>query len=155
MMSRARRGEITIDDATFVRAPTPLVYRRLTDLAAWPVWWPHARIRELPRLGGDERWALSLRAGPATQLRLGLTCVRWRHEAGLVLAVQGDLAGRVELWLEPVAGGTVVHHLGVIAATRRWPRRTVIGYRRAVRAGLWGFKDALHLEMRTAIGVHP
>lgn len=151
----AAPGPVTIDDATFVRAPVPLVYRRLTDLAAWPTWWPRARVRALPPRGGDERWAVALRVDAATQLRLGVTCVRWRHEAGLVLAVDGDLAGRVELWLEPAARGTVVHHLAVVAATGAWPRRTVAGYRRAVRAGLWGFKDARHLEMRTAIGAHP
>ena len=150
-----RSGDITIDDATFVRAPVPLVYRRLTDLASWPVWWPHARIRQLPSRAGNERWALALRGGLATQLRLGLTCVRWRHEAGLILAVEGDVVGRVELWLEPAARGTVVHHLAVVAGTGPWPRRTVAGYRRAARVGLWGFKDSLHLEMRTAIGAHP
>jgi len=146
---------IDIDDAAFVRAPTPLVYRRITDVGAWPTWWVGLGLRVQPPVAGRERWAVSLSIGPARTLRFGMTCVRWRHEAGLQMRLDGDLDGRAEFWLEPVAGGTVVHHVASARTGLRWPRQVGAGYRRAVRRGLWGFKDVLQLEMRTSLGVLP
>jgi hypothetical protein len=146
---------IDVDDATFVRAPVALVYRRITDVAAWPTWWTGLRVHDLPPLSGDERWGVSLRVGPARLLRFALTCTRWRHEAGLQMRLDGDLDGRAEFWLEPASGGTVVHHVAAATTGLRWPRRTAQGYRRAVRRGLWGFKDVLQLETRTSLGVLP
>ncbi len=146
---------IDIDDATFVRAPVALVYRRLTDIGAWPGWWTGLSLQPLPPVAGDERWALSLVTGPARLLRFAITVERWRHEAGIVLRLDGDLEGRAELWLEPVSGGTVVHHVAATTTGLAWPTLVARGYRRAVRRGLWGFKDVLQLEMRTSLGVPP
>ena len=69
--------------------------------------------------------------------------------------VAGDLRGRAEFWLEPTAGGPIVHH--VVAATTALPRprRVLEDPRRAIRRGLWGLKDDLHLEMRTSAGLDP
>lgn len=146
---------IDIDDATFVRAPIALVYRRITDVGAWPAWWTGLRVRSQPPVAGNERWALSLAIGPACILRSGMTCERWRHEAGLQVRLDGDVEGRAEFWLEPLARGTVVHHVASATTGLWWPRHVGAGYRRAVRRGLWGFKDLLHLEMRTSLGVLP
>lgn len=152
---RSPSAPFHVDDATFVRAPVDLVYRRLTDIGAWNDWWPGARVQPRAPLAGDERWALSLATGTGALLRLGVTCVGWRHDAGLDLHVEGDLRGRVEFWFDPSDAGTVIHHLAVVTPQRRWSRAVETGYRRAVRRGLWGFKDARQLEMRTAIGLRP
>ncbi len=146
------KARIDIDDAGFVRAPTELVYRRLTDAGSWPTWWPGLEVRSLPPAGDRERWGISLRAGVARILRYGVTLHGWRHEQGFRLDMAGDLDGRAELWLEPTTGGTVVHHVASVAGvTRSAPRE----YRRGVRRGLWGLKDLLQLEMRTSVGMVP
>lgn len=146
---------LSVDDAGFVRAPRDLVYRRVTDLRNWPSWWPGTRVRPLPSVGPDERWGIEVGAAPGLRLRLGLTPVRWRHEAGFEFLLDGDLAGRGEFWLEDAGSGTVVHHLLVAESRSRWPARAHRGYRRAVRRGLWGLKDVLQLEARTCVGLLP
>jgi hypothetical protein len=151
---------LAVDDAGFVRAPLDLVYRRVTDIRNWPSWWSGTEVRPLPspaaeRLAGDERWGMEVRAVPGLRLRLELTPLRWRHEAGFDWRLDGDLRGRGEFWLERAGGGTVVHHLLVAESTLRWPTRVHRGYRRAVRRGLWGLKDVLHLEARTSMGLVP
>jgi len=146
---------LSVDDAGFVRAPIELVYRRVTDIRTWPSWWPGTEVRGLPSVGSDERWAMELAAGAGLRLRLGVTPVRWRHEAGFELLLDGDLRGRGEFWLERAGDGTVVHHLVVATSPLRWPTRVHRGYRRAVRRGLWGLKDVLQLEARTSVGLVP
>lgn len=146
---------LSVDDAGFVRAPRELVYRRVTDIRTWPSWWPGTRVRPLPSVGPDERWGLEIAAAPGLRLRLGLTPVRWRHDVGFELLLDGDLDGRGEFWLEEVRSGTVVHHLVVAGSPLRWPSRVHRGYRRAARRGLWGLKDVLQLEARTSAGLLP
>lgn len=146
---------VDVDDATFVRAPVPLVYRRITDVGAWPGWWTGLEVREQPPLVDAERWGLSMRIGPARVLRYLITCTRWRHNAGLEFRLTGDLTGRAEFWLESAPGGTVVHHVADAACALAHARGVTTGYRRAVRRGLWGFKDVLQLEMRSSLGVAP
>jgi hypothetical protein len=148
-------ARVDVDDATFVRAPVPLTYRRITDVASWPGWWTGLEVREQPPLAGAERWGLSLGIGPARVLRLLATCTRWRHDAGVEFRLTGDLEGRAEFWLERASGGTVVHHVAAATCGLRYARGVGPGYRRAVRRGLWGFKDVLQLEMRSSLGVSP
>ncbi len=59
----------------------------------WPPWWPTRR-----------RWR-------QWWPDLTLTVVRDRGPAGLVWAVRGPLDGEMEIWLEPVADGVVLHYL--------------------------------------------
>ncbi|MFP4150258.1 MAG: hypothetical protein ACLFV0_12310 [Nitriliruptoraceae bacterium] len=147
------------DDATFIRAPESLVYRRMTDLASWPVWWPGCEVMALPHTSlpepSGERFAVRLRAGRGRRLACTVRPHGWRHDLGVVLALEGDLLGRAELWLEPSRGGTVVHQ--VLAATTPLPRplRVLAAYRRALRTGLWGLKDLLQMEVRTSVGLTP
>ncbi|HSK24428.1 MAG TPA: hypothetical protein VK906_14680 [Egicoccus sp.] len=153
-----------VDDDGFVRAPAGLVYRRLSDVAGWPQWWSGARVRPMPPERGpdaapgdppDEVWALDLPVTSLRRLRLGARLHGWRHEQGFVLALRGALDGRAEFWLEPVAGGTIVHHLlNADVPTHRF-RAVHRDYRRAVRRGLWDLKDRLHLEARTSAGLRP
>lgn len=143
------------DDATFIRAPEALLYRRLTHIAAWPGWWPHLGVEPAVAAAGDERWTVSLRVGWGRQLRLVLRPHGYRHDLGFTLGLAGDLVGRSEFWLEPTHGGTVVHHLLVARTPLPRPVRVLSGFRAAVRRGSWGLKDAVQIEARTAAGLTP
>jgi len=146
---------IHADDATFIRAPESLVYRRITDLASWPSWWPGCDVATLPAPPGEQRFAVRVDAARGRRVACTVRPHGWRHDLGVVLALGGDLEGRGELWLDPSGGGTVVHH--VLSATSPSPRphRVVSAYRQAVRSGLWGLKDLLQVEVRTGVGLAP
>lgn len=157
--------ELFVDDAGYVRAPASLVYRRLTDVASWPAWWQGSEVRSVPSMTSNaaarpaapdagEDWLIAWRVG-AGAIRVEAHVHGWRHETGLLLDLRGDVDGQAEFWLEPAGVGTVVHHL-FVGSTRLLPgRRLHERYRRAVRRGLWGLKDALHLEVRTMAGLRP
>jgi hypothetical protein len=147
--------QLFADDAGFVRAPVALVYRRLTHVGAWPAWWDGVRVRALPSVAGDEVWAIEFRGARLRRVRVAARCHGWRFNGGFTQSLRGDLEGRSEFWLEPSHGGTVVHH--VLVATSRAPRPATVlaDHRRAVRRGLWGLKEAVELEVRTAVGLTP
>lgn len=143
-----------VDDDGYVRAPAPLVYRRLTDVARWPTWW--RGVRTTPMADGTDRevWAVELTRDPLRGLRVAAWPHTFRHEIGFTMTLTGDLVGTCEFWLEAAPGGTVVHHLLSAEATRR-PRATQATYRAVLRRGLWGLKDAVQTEVRTAVGLAP
>lgn len=132
-----------VDDDGYVRAPAADCYRVLTDVAAWPQWWPATHVADRP---ADDHFRVRVGRWPA-RLRLDVRAHGWRHERGYRLAVTGDLHGDVEFWLEPGWDGTVVHHL---ATLRGGGRRTARRYRRWVRRGLWGVKDRVEAAVREA-----
>lgn len=68
-------------DETFLAAPPAAVAHRLAGQTRWRRWWPDLRLSVL-----DDR-------GPRG--------VRW--------TVAGALRGTLEIWLEPVLDGTVLH----------------------------------------------
>lgn len=143
-----------VDDDAFVRAPAPLVYRRLTDLGAWPNWWRDVQVLPMADAADRETWAVQLATSRWRALRVSVQPHAHRHDIGFKLTLTGDVAGEAEFWLEPSSGGTIVHHLmGGEAAGR--PRSTLRTYRTALRRGLWGLKDALQTEVRTAVGMRP
>ncbi len=148
-MSRSTTAapQVHVDDDGFARAPKGLTYRVLTNVAAWPVFWPGCEVRPAP--GHDDAFAVRFGAGPlCTPVRLVLRPHSWRHDEGFAFDVRGDLHGRGEFWLEEGWGGTVVHHL-LAAEVRATPARNVLpSYRAAVRRGLCGLKDALQFEVR-------
>jgi hypothetical protein len=155
---------IHVDDDGFVRAPAPLVYRRLTDVRAWPTWWPGVVVQRRPpeRAPGaapdaspDEVVALELAGAPGRRVRLTARLHRWRLDTGFAMDLRGDLDGHAEFWLEPGWGGTVVHHLVIATSTHPKPLAVHADHRRAVRRGLWALKDALELEVRTSVGLQP
>lgn len=143
-----------LDDDGFVRAPAGLVYRRLTDVGRWPTWW-HG-VRTTPMADGSDRevWAVELSRDRLRGLRVAAWPHTFRHDTGFTLALTGDVVGQAEFWLEPTHGGTVVHHLLQGEATRS-PRHTLVTWRTVVRRGLWGLKDAVQTEVRTAVGMRP
>ncbi|MFA9445710.1 hypothetical protein [Egicoccus sp. AB-alg6-2] len=163
-MTTRGRLDLHVDDDGFVRAPAPLVYRRLSAVGDWPGWWPGLRVRPMPperapdaprQDPADEVWALDLPGAPLRRLRVAARLHDWRHEQGFALQLRGDVDGRAEFWLEVAGGGTVVHHLLTAEVPAASFRRVQGDYRRAVRRGLWGLKDRLHLESRTSAGLLP
>lgn len=150
--------DLYVDDDGFVRAPTALVYRRLTHIRSWDEWWPGVSVRPGPDpVDGDEdaeAWHMAWRGG-LTRLRFEAVADGWRHEAGFELALSGDVSGRAEFWLEPGYGGTVVHHILVGATERPRPLRVLRAYRKVLRRGLWALKDHLQTEVREDLGLHP
>lgn len=72
---------IDIADETFVAVRPAVLAREVADPAAWARWWPG----------------------------LVLAVTRDRGIKGLQWSVAGELRGSMEIWLEPVAYGTVVH----------------------------------------------
>lgn len=143
-----------VDDDGFVRAPATLVYRRLTDIGRWSRWWPGVRTSRMSDGSDREVWALELAQHRWRALRVAAWPHTYRHETGFVLSLTGDLVGRAEFWLEPVAGGTTVHH--VVAAEPTIDASAALRtYRSVLRRGLWGLKDALQTEVRTAMGMAP
>lgn len=143
-----------LDDDGFVRAPASLVYRRLTDVGRWPTWWRGVRTRPMADGSDREVWAVELARTPIHGLRVAAWPHTFRHDTGFKLSLTGDVVGEAEFWLEPTHGGTVVHHLLAGEATRA-PRRTLVTWRTVVRRGLWGLKDAVQTEVRTAVGMAP
>lgn len=147
--------DLHVDDDGFVRAPPGLVYRRLTDLASWPGFWPGVTTTRAP--GDPERWRIDAQAeargARGGALRLTAQPHAWRHDQGFHLDLTGDLVGRAEFWLEPGWGGTVVHHVATLRAAGRGARRRGVAYRALVRRGLCGLKDDLQSEVRERLGL--
>lgn len=143
-----------VDDDGYVRAPAPLVYRRLTDIGRWETWWPGVRTAPMDDGSDREVWAVELSRDRLRGLRVAAWPHTFRHEVGFTMTLTGDVVGRCEFWLEPLTGGTVVHHLLAAEATGR-ARPTLSTYRLVLRRGLWGLKDAIQAEVRTAVGLAP
>ena len=75
-------NSIQIADETFVAADPVEVGRAVADPASWRRWWPD----------------------------LQLTVVEDRGPAGQRWTVSGPLSGTMEIWLEPVLDGVVLHY---------------------------------------------
>lgn len=102
-----RGGDVDIVDETFVRADQPAVRRALDALglpATGRQGWPDGCVT----VAVEDR-------GPKG--------VRWRSE--------GPLAGRMEIWLEPVPGGTIVHHYVQARTSDRWRSPSTVARRHA------------------------
>lgn len=147
--------DLHVDDDAFVRAPAAAVYRRLTDIGAWPTWWPGVRVDEVPAPGDTEVWAIRFRARRLRAITFEARPGQWRHNAGFRLQLAGDITGWAEFWLEEDWGGTVVHHLLVAATETSRPLRVLRDYRAVLRRGLWAFKDDLQTAVRTDAGLLP
>jgi len=110
---------IDIADETYVRAAPDRVAPQVADPAQWRRWWPDLRLT-----------------------------VTWdRGVEGQQWAVSGPLDGSMEIWLEPVAEGTVVHWFLRADPAPPASRRTsaVVARRRVLawKADMFALKDSL------------
>lgn len=153
-MTTAAMHPLSVDDDAFIRAPRPLVYRRLTDVAGWPRWWAGMQVDAHHTDDGRESFALSWRGSRRRQVRLMVSLLDFRHDLGVAMDLRGDVAGRAEYWFEDVAGGVTVHHL-CDGRTAAKVLPTLVAYRQMIRQGFFGLKDVVQTEVRTAVGQTP
>jgi hypothetical protein len=73
---------IQVADQTFVAGEGASVGRAVSDRASWRRWWPDLRLE----VSED------------------------RHEKGIRWAVTGALTGTMEVWLEPMLDGVILHY---------------------------------------------
>lgn len=83
--------QIHLIDETWIDAPVALVSAVVADPANWPGWWPTLDLT----VTRDRR----------------LKGMQWAARSGEpVTRRAGRLRGTVEIWLEPLAGGVILHH---------------------------------------------
>lgn len=73
---------IDVVDETFLVAPPKVVAAAFSDPACWPAYWPDLRLAVYADRGDE----------------------------GLRWTVDGALSGTMEVWLEPVLDGTMLHY---------------------------------------------
>ena len=118
-----------IADETYIRVAPHVLAPVVADPRSWRLWWPD----------------------------LQLVVTRDRRAKGQQWAVTGALRGSMEVWLEAVGGGTVVHwylredppspHGGTSAGRlRRSRERRVLGW----KTHMFGLKDRLetHADLK-------
>ena len=110
---------LDIADDTFLVAAVAAVADVVRDPASWRAWWPD----------------------------LALTVTQDRGVAGMRWTVDGSVVGSMEIWLEPVGAGTVLHwFLRADPSAARSPRRLARARERRVRgwkAQVFALKDRL------------
>lgn len=120
--------QIDIADDTFIRAPLDAVATATADRSRWAQWWPDLRLHV-----SEDR---------------GVKGTRWR--------VAGALTGTMEIWLEPVRHGVVVHYFLRADFPDQRVRRTRASERarerrrRAFRREMWSLKDELEAAARVS-----
>lgn len=119
MTPRRSARLVDIVDETFVRATPEVVRAELEAPGVLDGLWP-----------GLEREVVQDRAAKG---------VRWR--------IGGDVVGRLEIWLEDVCGGTIIHHF-VHGHQRSGPRRWATAHRRRWKSGVHDIKDRLEGRRR-------
>jgi hypothetical protein len=86
---------VDVVDETFLAVPPARVAKEFADPARWPVLWPDLRLEVITDRGA----------------------------AGFRWTVDGALRGSMEIWLEPVLDGTVVHYFLRAEPVEVWPAR--------------------------------
>ncbi|MGE2720847.1 polyketide cyclase / dehydrase and lipid transport [Mycolicibacterium celeriflavum] len=126
-------NSIQIADDTFVAADPAEVGRYIADPASWRRWWPDLR----------------------------LTVVEDRGDKGHRWAVTGALVGTMEVWLEPVLDGVVLHYFlhaepaGVAAWQLAKMNLAKTVHRRRVAGKNMAFEVKQRLEATRPVGVSP
>ena len=124
-------NSIQIADETFVAADPVEVGRAVADPASWRRWWPD----------------------------LLLTVVEDRGEMGHRWTVAGALTGTMEIWLEPVLDGVVLHYFlhaepsGVAAWQLAKMNLAKMNHRRRVAGKNMAFEVKRTLEATRPVGV--
>ncbi|MCB0934339.1 MAG: polyketide cyclase / dehydrase and lipid transport [Mycobacterium sp.] len=120
---------IQIADETFVAADPAAVGREVSNRDAWRRWFPD----------------------------LALTVVEDRAEKGMRWAVAGPLTGTMEIWLEPVLDGVVLHYFlhaepsGEVVKTNA----AKMTHQRRVAGKRMAFEVKSRLEATRPVGVAP
>jgi len=124
-------NSIQIADETFVAADPVEVGRAIGDPASWRRWWPD----------------------------LLLTVVEDRQEKGHRWTVAGALTGTMEIWLEPVLDGVVLHYFlhaepsGAAAWQLAKMNLAKMNHRRRVAGKNMAFEVKRTLEATRPVGV--
>jgi hypothetical protein len=124
-------NSIQIADETFVAADPVEVGRAVGDPASWRRWWPD----------------------------LLLTVVEDREDKGHRWTVAGALTGTMEIWLEPVLDGAVLHYFlhaepaGVAAWQLAKMNLAKMNHRRRVAGKNMAFEVKRTLEATRPVGV--
>src|SRR3954453_23687263 len=124
-------NSIQIADETFVAADPVEVGRAVGDRASWRRWWPD----------------------------LLLTVVENRDDKGHRWTVAGALTGTMEIWLEPVLDGVVLHYFlhaepsGVAAWQLAKMTLAKLNHRRRVAGKDMAFEVKRTLESTRPVGV--
>ncbi|GAY15647.1 polyketide cyclase / dehydrase and lipid transport [Mycobacterium sp. shizuoka-1] len=126
-------NSIQVADETFVAADPAAVGRAVADRAGWRRWWPDLRLE----------------------------VVEDRADKGIRWTVTGPLTGTMEIWLEPVLDGVLLHYFlhaeptGVAAwqlAKMNLPKLT---HARRVAGKRMAFEVKSQLEASRPVGVAP
>jgi hypothetical protein len=126
-------NSIQIADETFVAADPAEVGRAIADPVSWRRWWPDLR----------------------------LTVVEDRGAVGHRWTVTGALIGTMEVWLEPVLDGVVLHYFlhAEPAAAAAWQLARMnlpkMNHRRRVAGKNMAFEVKSTLEASRPVGVSP
>ena len=124
---------IQIADEMFVAADPAAVGRAVADPANWRRWWPDLRLE----------------------------VVEDRADKGMRWTVTGPLAGTMEIWLEPVLDGVLLHYFlhaeptGVAAWQLAKMNLAKLTYQRRVAGKRMAFEVKATLEASRPVGVAP
>lgn len=126
-------NSIQVADEMFIAAPDAQVGAAVADRSSWRRWWPD----------------------------LQLQVIEDRAEKGVRWTVNGPLTGTMEIWLEPMLDGVLLHyflHAEPAGATAQQPARRNLAkliHRRRVAGKRMAFEVKARLEQSRPVGVAP
>jgi hypothetical protein len=126
-------NSIQVADDTFVAADGSAVGAAVADPARWQQWWPDLRLQVIEERG----------------------------EKGIRWTVAGPLTGTMEIWLESVLDGVVLHYFlhaepaGVAAWQLAKMNLAKMTHRRRVAGKKMAFEVKAELERARPVGVSP
>lgn len=126
-------NSIQVADETFVAADPVAVGRAVNDRANWRRWWPDLRLE----------------------------VVEDRADKGVRWTVTGPLTGTMEIWLEPVLDGVLLHYFlhaepsGVAAWQLAKMKLPKLNHARRVAGKRMAFEVKTTLEAARPVGVAP
>jgi hypothetical protein len=126
-----RVNSIQVADDTFVAADPMEVGKAVSEAASWRRWWPDLR----------------------------LTVIEDRADKGVRWTVTGALTGTMEVWLEPVLDGVILHYFlhaepsGAAAWQLARMKLAKINHQRRVAGKRMAFEVKRKLEQSRPVGL--
>ena len=126
-------NSIQVADETFVAADPAAVGRAVADRASWRRWWPDLRLE----------------------------VVEDRADKGVRWTITGPLTGTMEIWLEPVLDGVLLHYFlhaepsGAAAWQLAKMNLPKLNHQRRVAGKRMAFEVKTTLEAARPVGVAP